>query len=48
MIISNDVWCLNLDTYLWTRKSISGVKPQSRYGHSQIAIDDKHLLIIGK
>lgn len=44
---SNDVWCLNLATYTWTKKETSETKPHPRYGHSQIAVNDDHLLILG-
>ncbi|XP_012525965.1 F-box only protein 42 isoform X2 [Monomorium pharaonis] len=44
---SNDVWCLNLDTYTWHKQSTSNLKPQPRYGQSQIELGEKHLLILG-
>lgn len=44
---SNDIWCLNLVTFTWTKREAAGDKPHPRYGHSQIAIDDYHLLILG-
>lgn len=44
---SNDVWCFNLYSHSWIKQAVSGVKPQSRYGQSQIALDDDHLLILG-
>ncbi|KAK9496535.1 hypothetical protein O3M35_013195 [Rhynocoris fuscipes] len=44
---SNDVWCLNLTSYMWTMKETSEAKPLPRYGHSQIAINDDHLIILG-
>ncbi|XP_001602114.1 F-box only protein 42 [Nasonia vitripennis] len=44
---SNDVWCLNLDSYCWKKQATSSLKPQPRYGQSQIPLDDKHLLILG-
>ncbi|XP_015589723.1 F-box only protein 42 [Cephus cinctus] len=44
---SNDVWCLNLDTYCWHKQVTSNLKPQPRYGQSQIELGDKHLLVLG-
>ncbi|CAH1395811.1 unnamed protein product [Nezara viridula] len=44
---SNDIWCLNLLTYTWAKKETVGDKPHPRYGHSQIPLDDFHLLILG-
>ncbi|XP_048512597.1 F-box only protein 42 isoform X2 [Athalia rosae] len=44
---SNEVWCLNLDTYCWHKQTTSNLKPQPRYGQSQIELDSKHLLILG-
>lgn len=44
---SNDVWCLNLDTYSWHKQTTSLLKPQPRYGQSQIELGDYHLLILG-
>ncbi|XP_063972153.1 F-box only protein 42 [Diachasmimorpha longicaudata] len=44
---SNDIWCLNLDHYYWYKPVISDLKPSPRYGHSQIHLDDKHILIFG-
>ncbi|XP_058799183.1 F-box only protein 42-like [Phymastichus coffea] len=44
---SNEVWRLNLDTYCWQKQVTSNLKPQPRYGQSQIPIDDKHLLVLG-
>ncbi|KAJ8679447.1 hypothetical protein QAD02_015234 [Eretmocerus hayati] len=43
----NDVWCLNLDSYCWKKQVTSSLKPQPRYGQSQIPLDDKHLLVLG-
>ncbi|XP_012278324.1 F-box only protein 42 [Orussus abietinus] len=45
--ISNEVWCLNLDTYCWHRQTTSYFQPQPRYGQSQIELDENHLLILG-
>ncbi|XP_024884293.1 F-box only protein 42-like [Temnothorax curvispinosus] len=44
---SNDVWCLNLDSYTWHKQSTSNLKPQPRYGQSQIELGEKHLLVLG-
>ncbi|CAK9809899.1 F-box only protein 42 [Anthophora plagiata] len=44
---SNDIWCLNLDSYSWHKQATSNLKPQPRYGQSQIELGDKHLLILG-
>lgn len=44
---SNDVWCLNLDTYCWHKQATSNFKPQPRYGQSQIELGEKHLLVLG-
>lgn len=44
---SNDVWCLNLDSYCWHKQPTSNLKPQPRYGQSQIELGDKHLLVLG-
>lgn len=43
----NDVWCLNLDSYCWHKQSTSNLKPQPRYGQSQIELGEKHLLVLG-
>lgn len=44
---NNDVWCIDLDTYIWHKQATSNNKPQPRYGHSQIELDEKNLMIIG-
>lgn len=44
---SNDVWCLNLLTLVWTKPKLSALKPPARYGQFQIAIDNFTLLILG-
>jgi len=44
---SNDVWVLNLNQFVWRKQSTSNLKPLPRYGHSQIVIDNRHILIIG-
>ncbi|XP_043275489.1 F-box only protein 42 [Venturia canescens] len=45
--VSNDIWCLNLDTYCWHKQTTSDTKPHPRYGQSQIKISEKHLLVLG-
>jgi F-box protein 42 len=44
---SNDIWVLDLQDFVWHKQSASNPKPFARYGHSQVVIDDKHILIIG-
>jgi len=44
---SNDVWCLDLLNNTWSLKETNDVKPPTRYGHSQIVVDDDHLLVFG-
>ncbi|OQR72615.1 F-box only protein 42-like [Tropilaelaps mercedesae] len=46
-VASNDVWLLNLRSMMWSKQKIQGTKPKPRYGHSQIALDDGHIFIIG-
>lgn len=36
-----------MDTYTWHKQATSDIKPQPRYGHSQIELDEKNLIIIG-
>ena len=36
-----------MTTLEWLKKEINGVRPESRYGHSQVTIDDEHILIVG-
>uniref|UniRef100_A0A1E1X9C3 Putative f-box protein n=1 Tax=Amblyomma aureolatum TaxID=187763 RepID=A0A1E1X9C3_9ACAR len=44
---SNDVWVLDLRSYMWSKQSTTSPKPWPRYGHSQISLDDTHILIVG-
>uniref|UniRef100_A0A1S4LUU6 F-box protein, putative n=1 Tax=Ixodes scapularis TaxID=6945 RepID=A0A1S4LUU6_IXOSC len=44
---SNDVWVLDLQTYMWSKQNTTTPKPWPRYGHSQISLDEKHMLIVG-
>lgn len=47
---SNDIWCLNLDSYRWQKQFTLGDSPlpEPRYGQSQIELGEKHLLVLGK
>ncbi len=42
-----DIWELDLDGLTWEKKDVPGTKPLPRYGHSQIVIDDQHILVVG-
>lgn len=44
---SNDVWSLDLNTFMWTKKETTNVKPAPRYGQFQIQLNDEHFLILG-
>uniref|UniRef100_A0A1B0CLQ5 Putative f-box only protein 42 n=1 Tax=Lutzomyia longipalpis TaxID=7200 RepID=A0A1B0CLQ5_LUTLO len=44
---SNDIWCLDLETYVWKLQKTSPTKPEPRIDHYQIRLDDEHLLIVG-
>ncbi|PNF33809.1 hypothetical protein B7P43_G10013 [Cryptotermes secundus] len=44
---SNDVWCFNLENQTWNKQATTEIKPHSRYGQSQISLDDRHILILG-
>lgn len=54
---TNSVYCLDLDTFEWLcstnesgaklTREIDGLKPECRYGHSQITLDDERILIVG-
>ena len=44
---SNDVWILNLRDFVWTKPKTSQLKPMARYGHSQVILDERHILIVG-
>ncbi|KAK7081534.1 F-box only protein 42, partial [Halocaridina rubra] len=43
---TNDVFCLDLVRQCWFKPIVSESMPNPRYGHSQIKLDDKHILII--
>lgn len=45
---SSDVWCYDLVLQTWWKQDTTVEKPSPRYGQSQIALDDDHLLIMGK
>lgn len=44
---SSDVWCYDLILQTWWKQDTTAEKPSPRYGQSQIALDDDHLLIMG-
>ncbi|XP_041479681.1 F-box only protein 42-like isoform X1 [Lytechinus variegatus] len=45
---SNSVWVLDVQDMSWREiETRSHDKPRERYGHEQVVIDDKHVLIIG-
>lgn len=44
---SNDIWVFDFIERYWYKKEIYGPQPSPRYGQSQIAVDDNHILIIG-
>ncbi|CAG2110996.1 unnamed protein product [Medioppia subpectinata] len=44
---NNDIWVLDLKSFVWRKQITSNPKPLPRYGHSQVVIDDRHILIIG-
>lgn len=44
---SNDLWCLDLNTFVWHKQETTSCKPSARYGQFQISLDDDHLLILG-
>lgn len=46
---TNSIHCLSLDKceWLFIDKLIDGPKPDPRYGHSQITLDDERILVIG-
>lgn len=46
-ISSTEVWCFDLDTYDWYQPEIKFPQPSARYQHSQMKIDDQHLIILG-
>lgn len=44
---SSDVWCYDLILQTWWKQETTAEKPSPRYGQSQIALDDDHVLIMG-
>lgn len=45
---TNAVYCLDMETFEWEPcREIDGLKPESRYGHSQMSLDDERVLIVG-
>lgn len=44
---SNDIWILNLNDFVWHKQKTSSLKPLPRYGHSQVVVNDRHILIFG-
>ncbi|KAK7788265.1 hypothetical protein R5R35_013970 [Gryllus longicercus] len=44
---SNDIWVFNLENHVWNKQATTDNKPHPRYGQSQIALDDNHILILG-
>lgn len=44
---SNDLWVLDVKTMSWRKQRTTSLAPHPRYGHSQITINDEHILIIG-
>ncbi|KAL7646318.1 UNVERIFIED_CONTAM: hypothetical protein RMT77_003227 [Armadillidium vulgare] len=43
---TNDIYCLNLENECWYKPLVSSLKPQPRYGHSQIKLDERHILVM--
>ena len=43
---TSDIYCLDLLHECWFKPLVSEVAPLPRYGHSQIKIDNKHILIM--
>lgn len=43
---TNDVFCLDLVRQYWFKPVVSEPMPKPRYGHSQIKLDEKHILIL--
>jgi len=43
----NDVWVLDVIEMTWSCPNIRGKKPSGRFGHSQMAVDDHTVLILG-
>uniref|UniRef100_A0A0K2UX95 Fbox only protein 42like [Megachile rotundata] n=1 Tax=Lepeophtheirus salmonis TaxID=72036 RepID=A0A0K2UX95_LEPSM len=44
---SNDIWIFNIPLKSWSILPPTPMRPQPRFGHSQIKLSEEHLLIIG-
>lgn len=46
---TNSIYCLDITANEWINlnRKIEGFRPEPRYGHSQITLDDERILIIG-
>lgn len=44
---TNEVWILDLKTFVWRKPKILDRRPMARYGHFQTAIDEDHLMVLG-
>lgn len=44
---TNEIWILDLLTWTWKKPKILDRRPNARYGHFQVKLDDEHLLVIG-
>ena len=50
---TNAVYCLDVATFKWDTfsgslsREIDGPRPECRYGHSQVTLDDERVLVIG-
>lgn len=45
--MSNDVWVLDLEQWVWSKPNVACPLPHPRGGQSQIVIDDETILILG-
>ncbi|XP_061457410.1 F-box only protein 42 [Rhineura floridana] len=45
--MSNDIWLLDLEHWVWSKPAVSGPSPHPRGGQSQIVIDDETILVLG-
>lgn len=44
---TNDVWYLDLNTFVWRKPKILDKKPTARYGHFQVVVDEENLMMMG-
>lgn len=44
---SNDVWVLNISTFVWRKQSTTKPRPSPRYAQSLIKLDDDRLMLLG-